>query len=138
MRSHRFKTTTRSKGEKEIKLLLKKMYPFAKTYINYPYYDIVKECTDKRITADFYIKTYGIVIEVNGEHHYQPVYYKSDEKTIFESKRRFKETQIRDAKKKAMIEGAGLVFIVIPYFEWEKLKNMDEKEVYLYDKIHGV
>lgn len=96
-KSARFKKNreSSSKNHKKLADILNDLYPIARIYEEYPYDKIlehgykiqknrfdgnIKEdrylmATASKLRADFFIKDLNIIIEVQGEHHFQPITY---------------------------------------------------------------
>ena len=96
----------KSKGEDKIKELL------IKWNVNYIYNKRFNTCKNKRsLPFDFYLKDYNLLIEFQGEQHYNKVKY-------FGGECKFKQLQQHDKIKKQWTKSNGYNFLIIPY--WEK------------------
>ncbi len=134
MKANRFKEKKRSNVEEEIFNILKRLLPTAVIYTNYPLHRIVK-CNNKKLSIDFYISTFDVLLEYHGEHHYKVVDYGNTEKSAFIAQRALKERIALDKEKEDTINKNNKNMNVIPYFEWKKLKTENEKEEYLWKKL---
>lgn len=131
MKSSRFKVAPRenaSKGHINVYNLIRELYPFHDVYQEYPYDRILKgyykrnnvdaALQDKlliksisRLFADIYDATLGLVIEVQGEHHFRPVAWDGD---YLQAQRAY-ETRLRlDKTKRRVCVEAEILLIEIP------------------------
>lgn len=81
-------------------------YPVNKIY---PYYDSGRE------KFDWVILDIQVIIEMNGQHHYQPVRYGGI--SLEEAEIKLKEQIVRDAAKKNAAIAAGYAYVVFKYDE---------------------
>ena len=94
-----------SKGEK---MLLEYFHDAGIEVIQQHTYD---DCKDKKVLKfDFYIPKWNIIVEYDGEHHFEPVYGRGG------GLKGFIETVRRDNIKNKYCEDNGIYLIRIPYF----------------------
>jgi hypothetical protein len=79
----------------------------------YPVNLINPDCSNGRLKVDWYIKTLNIAIEVQGEHHYQPVQYGGQSKD--KATNSFVKQAYKDTDKIRYCEQAGCPVIEIHY-----------------------
>ena len=105
-----------SKGEDEIySYLIKEKIDFIKEYR-------FADCFYKRsLPFDFYLPEYNIIIEYNGEQHYEPV-------KIFGGKKKYEETILRDKIKQDYCKNHNIKLIIIPYWDFKNIKNILDNE----------
>lgn len=90
------------------------------------------ECkNEKELRFDFYLPTYNLCIEFQGEQHFKPVdfSYTPTKESKEKAKEKFKENQLRDAIKKEFCNKNGIKLLEITY------KQMDEIEEILKDNL---
>jgi hypothetical protein len=79
--------------------------------------EVILPGTKPPLYADFVLPFRRLVIEVHGTQHYQQVEF-------FHSKKEFRESRIRDIKKKEWCQLNNLILIELPYMEdineWRK------------------
>jgi len=96
--------------------------------INYVSQKKYKDCKDKRsLPFDFYLSEYNILIEFQGEQHYQVI--KRGNMTIEQAKVKFKLTQKHDRAKKKYCKNHNIPLIIIPYWLRETM------DYYLFDEL---
>jgi len=135
-KSNRFKPTFRSKAEKEIFNILKDYTcPLAQMYDNYPYSEFTAT-TNEKLRADIYIKTFSFVIEYDGEFHYNPINFGTGDVDKVKANDIYEEVKKHDKLKERLCNDAEIKMIRISCFEWKKLKTLDEKIHYLYEKVY--
>lgn len=96
-----------SKGENKVKqILITKKIEFVqqKTFKGLRHHAMLK--------CDFYLPSYGVVIEFNGRQHYQEV-------KAFGGKKGFAETKLRDQIKKDFLKSKGIKLLEIHYLDKE-------------------
>lgn len=101
------------KGENKIKDFLLNnqiIYEFQKTY------DDLFGVGDGKLSYDFYLPDYHILIEYNGEQHYEPVQY-------FGGEEKFKIQQEHDRRKREYAKQHKINLIEIPYWD---IQNIDD------------
>lgn len=100
-------------GEKEIELYL------TKNNINHiPQYRFNK-CKDKKtLPFDFYLPDHKICIEFDGEQHYKPMRFGSDENKML---LKFKQTQHHDSIKNQFCNNNQIKLIRIPYYNFKNI-----------------
>lgn len=69
---------------------------------------------------DFYLPNYNLLIEYNGQQHYESNKY-------FGGLKRFEVQQLRDQRKKDFAHRNGYHFLEIPYFSKEPIKMIEDK-----------
>lgn len=104
-------------------------------YSEYPLSNIIPDCNNNSLRVDLWISTFNIIIELDGEGHYEPMIFGSSEEEIQEGIQRLKEQKQRDSYKDRLCADAEIKLIRIPYYEWDKLKTNDEKRNYIYERI---
>lgn len=95
------------------KSLLRKKYPNVDIYEEVP---IITERRD-RLYLDFYLPTFDLVIEVNGEQHYK------FSLLFHENKLAFAKSKVNDTKKAMWCEINNIELVILKYDEidqWEK------------------
>ena len=87
-----------------------------------------EECKNERkLPFDFYLPTYNICIEYNGEYHYEPVDYSGKGKEWAENK--FKHTQKIDNIKRNYCKDNNIKLIEIPYWDFNNIEETLKKEL---------
>ena len=87
-----------------------------------------ENCVDKRcLPFDIYLDEYNVLIEYQGEQHYNPIRYSSE--TQEEVIKKFKYTQNHDNIKRQYCINNNIPLIEIPYWEF------DDLEYYLFDEL---
>lgn len=114
-----------SKGEKAIDSYLKKHN------IQYTREQKFEDCKHKRpLPFDFYLPQLNVVIEFDGEQHYNPLSFGGkDEKKV---KDNFKKTQTRDAIKTKYCADNNIKLIRIPYWDIDSIEEILKKELNIY------
>ena len=131
-KAKRFKIAYRenaSSGHIKFGDALKRIFPLNKIFQEYPYDLILKAgyCNvpesakntaliqeAKRYHADWVVLDLGLILEYQGEHHYQPIDYLGD----FEmAQAALSRRQYIDKKKRAIANEANFIILEIPYFE---------------------
>jgi len=143
MKARRFKETPRDSASslhKVVFSLLKEMFPTAVIYQEYPYDKILKSSYNlysvpenaynsyylsygKRLRADFYIKTYRSIIEIQGKQHYEPIRWSKGADSWEKAVIRFNAQKRIDHIKKDIANEANCRYIEIDY------KNTDKEAV---------
>lgn len=92
-----------SKGEVKVKDFLKKLG------LEFESEKAFNKCKKERVLRfDFYIPDYNLLIEYQGEQHYQPVF-------IFGGEDSFKKTRLRDQIKRDFCQKTGIYLLEIKY-----------------------
>ena len=110
----------RSLGEERISDFLKQNnIPFVsqKTFKNDN--DI---CENLKFRVDFYIASENVIIEYNGQQHYQKDHF-------FSSSRSYEKQIKRDSSLRKFCKDHSIHLIEIPYWEYEKINSILEKEL---------
>ena len=133
-RNSRYKIEFRdsaSKGHKRFGEALKRLFPLNKIYQEYPYDRIMrrgysisrvpKDAWDSAMLsqastlhADWVVLDLCLILEYNGEHHYQEIDYTRDANA---AQAAYMRRQYLDKKKRKMANEAGFAILEIPYFE---------------------
>ena len=87
-----------------------------------------------RLELDIYNKRKRLAIEYNGEGHY----LRYINGRHFFTKKHIKVVQKRDRKKKRLCKRLGIKLIVIPCYEYQKLKTIKEKRQYFKNKLENI
>lgn len=95
-----------SKGEREVS-----------KYLDEQRIKYIREYREDGYFFDFYIPTHNLVIEYDGEQHFEAVNY-------FGGYEALKETQKRDRIKDRLAEKKGLKMVRIPYWEFENIEKI--------------
>ena len=85
------------------------------------------------LELDMYNKYHNLAIEYNGEQHY-PRYRSNWGYFKLEN---ILACQKRDRKKKYLCKKHNIDLVIIPCYDWELLKDVEEKKQYLMEKIRG-
>lgn len=107
----------KSLGENHIKDIL--------TLLNIKFVQQYKilDCKDKsQLPFDFYLPSYNICIEYQGQQHYQPVDFANKGKEW--AKKQFKLNQKHDKLKKDYCLSHNINFLEIPYWEYDNIKSI--------------
>ena len=100
-----------SKGERRIRLWLEK------NNIEYIYQYKYEDCKDINILPfDFYLPTYNILIEYDGEQHFRPIEY-------FGGQKKFELQQKHDTIKNEYCKNNGIPLLRIPYFKYDNIEE---------------
>ena len=83
------------------------------------------------LELDIYNSRKKLAIEYNGEGHY----LRYENGFGFLTKERIKSQQKRDSKKKRLCRKHNINLVILPCYEWNKLKTPTEKRQYLTEKI---
>ena len=103
-----------SKGEQHIvELLSKNSTAFERE-------KIFKDCYNGLYRYDFYLPTLNIVIEYNGQQHYQFI------KIFHKKKSDFTKAQERDRRKIQYCLAHNIKLYIIPYWEADHLKTFED------------
>ena len=105
-----------SLGEKEILYHLDKM---GLSYIRE--FKITVDNQDMRI--DFYLPEYNLMIEYNGQQHYQPV-------SFFGGEKAFEKQQERDLKLQNYCQKQKIKLLIISYLDYNNIKDRLEEALY--------
>ena len=123
MRSDQFKEGKRcpickkSKGETKVANVLDILS------VEYERQYVFEDCRDKLpLPFDFYIEKYCLIIEYDGQQHFEPVDFagKGEEWSI----QNMKETQRRDAIKNQYCEDNNINILRIPYWEFDDIEKL--------------
>lgn len=113
-----------SKGEEEISNFL------IKNKISFQTEVPLNECKYKgQLYLDFYLSDYGIAIEYNGKHHYEPVrfsYSISEE----QAKENLKEQKKKDKIKEKYCKDNNIQLLIIPYWEFDNIEKILEEALF--------
>lgn len=81
------------------------------------------ECKNvARLSFDFYLPNYNILVEFQGKQHYEPIEYFGGEKS-------FKKQQINDQIKKEFAIKNNIKLIEIPYWDFDKIDEILVREL---------
>lgn len=106
-----------SKGEKCISNIL------AKLDVKYVTQKTFNDCKDKRtLPFDFYLPMYNLVIEYDGEQHF-------DIKHSYNGENSFGETIYHDAIKNAYCEDNNINLLRIPYWEYSNIEKLIKEKI---------
>lgn len=101
---------------------------FINNSIVYRYQKKFKKCKNKRLLPfDFYVLDYNLLIEYDGEQHYNSSEY-------FGGEEKLKSTQKNDEIKNEYCKNNGISLLRIPYWEFKNIETILEKEL----KIIGI
>jgi len=100
-----------SKGERKIQYLLQKYK------INFEYQKVIKNNKKIQFIFDFYLPDYNLVIEYDGEPHYQKIDFYGGERGL-------KERQERDRLKDQYCKENNIKLLRIPYWEYENIEKI--------------
>ena len=110
-----------SKGEKRIRLFLEgnkiKYEPQKK------FDDLYRQCPAHKLSYDFYLPKYNLLIEYQGQFHDGTAWQQSDES--------YKDQQIKDQMKKEYAENHGFSFLDIWYWDYKNIEEILVKELNL-------
>lgn len=81
-------------------------------------------CNNKSFYVDFYLPSYNIVIEYNGQQHYEQTGY-------FGGKEKLEKTQDRDLSLRVYCKEHGIKLVEIPYNEFDNIESILVKELKL-------
>ena len=113
-----------SKGEERITLLLEQ------NNVNYETQKAFKECKNKKaLRFDFYLPDYNVCIEYDGIQHHKPVDFGSKGQSYAEEQ--LKYNQKKDNIKTQYCLDNNIKLIRIPYWEFDNIENILEKELNL-------
>lgn len=110
-----------SKGEKSIQKFLDALnikYEYQKTFD-----DMHKPKSGKALSYDFYLPTYNLLIEYQGEQHDHPVKY-SKNMTDYIAKKRFDRQKENDKKKKQYANNNNIKLLEIWYWDYDNIKDI--------------
>ena len=83
-----------------------------------------KDCRDKTpLPFDFYLPTYNLCIEYDGEYHYRPIRI-SKEETEEDIQNRFELRQFHDQIKNEYCQSHGIELLRIPYWEQGNIEQI--------------
>ena len=106
-----------SKGEKEITVILNN------ENIKYETQKTFKDCKDKKILPfDFYLPDYNLIIEYDGEQHF-------DIKHSFDGEKGFGETILHDAIKNSYCEDNNINILRIPFWKFDDIENLIKEKL---------
>lgn len=105
-----------SKGEKEVERILNKFH------IDYKKQYSFEDCKHKKyLPFDFYLPQYNILIEYDGEYHFQIIEH-------FGGFNKFVDTKIRDTIKNIYCKNNNIKLIRIPYWEFNNIESILNNE----------
>lgn len=90
--------------------------------------DLLGVSNSRKLSYDFYLPDYNILIEIQGQQHYHPVDFGSHGK--INSENAFKKQQIHDQLKRDYAIKNNIKLIEIPYWEFNNI------EFYLKSRLH--
>ena len=102
----------KSKQHKKVYNAIKIAFPNYRIYNEYAYERITETKEFRALRADIFIKDLDLVIEVNGEQHYQPVAFGGSPE---EAKAAFKRQLVNDYNKRYLAEKYDFYLIELPY-----------------------
>ena len=106
-----------SKGEKEIAEILNK------ENIKYESQKTFEYCKDKKaLPFDFYLPNYNLIIEYDGEQHF-------DIKHSFDGEKSFWETILHDAIKNSYCEDNNINILRIPFWEFDNIERLIKEKL---------
>lgn len=122
MKNKRFKTAyaaNASKLHKKVGEILRANNPFfglAKIYQEYPVYRIQPNYSNKSHRFDWVLLDHKLVIECHGEQHYHLTGFGGDIDPYS-----MQQQKLRDLQKAKAAESAGFTYIVVPYWDYDKV-----------------
>jgi hypothetical protein len=116
----------KSKLHQQILDLLDEIFPAHTICTEYPYANFLKKnpnpllrAVAKQLRADIYDITMGIIYEIQGIQHYEPVEFFGGDKAFYSQK-------VRDRYKEQIIMETGKKLVLIPYdFEVNKVNLLE-------------
>ena len=106
-----------SKGEKEIAVILNN------ENIKYETQKTFEDCKDKKVLPfDFYLPNYNLIIEYDGEQHF-------DMKHSFNGEKSFGETVLHDAIKNSYCEDNGINILRIPFWKFDDIEKLIKEKL---------
>lgn len=115
----------KSKGEEKIITYLEK---YNITYERQKTYPSLKGEGGCNLSYDFYLLEYNCCIEYQGEQHYKPIDY-------FGGKEKFEIQLIHDIKKKDYCTRNNIRLITIPYWEFDNIDKILNKQIYKLQRL---
>lgn len=79
-----------------------------------------------KLSYDFYIPSFNLLIEYQGEQHYQPIKFG---KSIEYGKRRLKNQQMNDSIKREYAKKHNIELLEIPYWDYENIEQILESRL---------
>lgn len=79
-----------------------------------------------KLSYDFYIPSFNLLIEYQGEQHYQPIKFG---KTIEYGKRRLKNQQMNDSIKREYAKKHNIELLAIPYWDFDNIEQILESRL---------
>ena len=74
---------------------------------------------EPKLSYDFYLPEYNLLIEYQGQQHYEPVEH-------FGGEEKFRIQQERDKKKRKMAQEKNIELLEISYLDYDKIQNILE------------
>ena len=112
-----------SKGEKIITDILTKNNI---CFMRQKTFDELYGIGNRNLSYDFHIPSLNILIEFQGEQHYEPIDY-------FGGEKRFDIQQEHDKRKREYAKDNNIKLIEIPYWDFENIEEILSKELGLVD-----
>jgi hypothetical protein len=108
---------SKSHGEKEVERILK-FYE-----LNYVFQCKFEGCKYKKsLFFDFYLPDFNCCIEYNGQQHYRPGNFWFN--NLERSEEELRKQKIKDEIKRKFCEKEGILFIIIPYWEFNIIEDV--------------
>ena len=76
----------------------------------------------RTLSYDFYLPSYNLLIEYQGEYHYMPVYYKNETKEYCDNK--FAKQQEHDKRKREYAQSHNITLLEIPYWDYDNVESI--------------
>lgn len=109
-------------------------YLLKKFSINFEQEYIFKDCKYiSELRYDFYLNLYNTAIELQGQHHYNPVTYGGMSKE--KAQENFIKQKIKDQIKRDYCKNNNIKLIEIPYWEFDNIEQILIKELNLLSKV---
>lgn len=112
-----------SKGENKIDKFLNQ---YCITNIPQKKFDDLIGIKGWKLSYDFYIPSFNLLIEYQGEQHYHPIKFG---KTIEYGKKRLKTQQMNDSIKREYAKRHNIELLEIPYWEFENIEKILESRL---------
>ena len=112
LRGHTCLCSINYRGENRISQFLDK---YKVNYTKHKTYDDLKKV--RELSYDFYLPKYELLIEYNGEQHYEPI-------DFFGGMETFKIQQLHDELKKEYAEKNKINLLIIPYWDFNNIEKI--------------
>ncbi len=84
--------------------------------------NLVNRKTNRPLRYDFFIPDYDLLIEYDGEQHFQPISFTNE--SVQETEKKYIECKVRDEMKNNYAKNNGYQLLRIPYNKFDNIENI--------------